>query len=160
MSRLTRDRVPAVIVDIDGTVALHVLPDGRLLRDHHHYRAVAWDLPNAPVIGVVRALHTAGHQIVFCSGRPILDEHGYDVGAATYAWLVEHVGEWTRACPLYMRARGDRRPDDVIKHEIYETFIRGDYDVVLVLDDRPRVIRAWQALGIPVFDVAPNSGEF
>ena len=31
---------PAVLVDIDGTVALHRLPDGRRLRDHHAYRLV------------------------------------------------------------------------------------------------------------------------
>lgn len=150
----------AVIVDIDGTMALHVLPDGRLTRRHHHYRAVAWDLPNQPVIDTVTALHEAGHQIVFCSGRPILDDGGYNVGAATYPWLAEHVGEWTLGAPLFMRAQGDWRPDDLIKAEIYERFIRGRYDVRLALDDRPRVIRMWLSLGLSVFDVAPCSGEF
>ncbi|WP_285247737.1 hypothetical protein [Pseudarthrobacter sp. efr-133-R2A-89] len=36
---------PAVIVDIDGTVATHTLPDGRFIRGHHEYRLVPWDLP-------------------------------------------------------------------------------------------------------------------
>lgn len=157
---MPQSAAPAVIVDIDGTVALHVLPDGRLTRHHHHYRAVGWDLPNPPVISTVRALHAAGHQIIFCSGRPVRDEHGYDVGAATYAWLAEHVGEWTLGAPLFMRAHNDHRSDDVIKAEIYEQFIRGHYDVHLALDDRPRVIRMWRSLGLSVFDVAPDSGEF
>ena len=70
------------------------------------------------------------------------------------------MGEWTARCPLFMRGQGDRRPDDIVKTEIYEAFIRGRWDVLLALDDRPRVIRAWQALGVPVFDVQPGSGEF
>lgn len=157
---MSQNAAPAVIVDIDGTVALHVLPDGRLTRHHHHYRAVGWDMPNPPVIDTVRALHAAGHQIIFCSGRPIRDQHGFDVGAATYGWLVEHVGEWALSRPLFMRRQDDRRPDDLIKAEIYEHFIRDRFDVRLALDDRPRVIRMWLALGFTVLDVAPDSGEF
>jgi hypothetical protein len=146
---MTPSRPSAIIVDIDGTVATHELPDGRLIRPHHEYRLVSWDLPNQPVIDTVRALRNAGFEIVFCSGRPVID-----------AWLFEHVGEWAARAPLFMRGQGDGRPDDIDKTEIYETFIRGHYDVRLALDDRPRVIRAWQALGVPVFDVAPGSGEF
>lgn len=153
-------RAPAVIVDIDGTVALHVLPSGHLTRPHHQYRAVAWDLPNQPVIDTVCALQAAGHRIIFCSGRPIIDDNGYNVGGATYNWLHQYVGEWARRAPLFMRAQNDQRPDDVVKTEIYHRFIRDHYDVRLAFDDRPRVIRAWQALGVPVFDVAPGSGEF
>ena len=59
---------PAVLVDIDGTVALHRLPDGRRLRDHHAYRIVGWDLPNPPIIAVVHALRSTGFEPVFCSG--------------------------------------------------------------------------------------------
>lgn len=81
--------IPAVIVDLDGTVTSHVLPDGALTRNHHLCRAVGWDLPNEPVIAVVRALHAADHQIIFCSGRPIRDDHGFDVGRASYRWLLE-----------------------------------------------------------------------
>ena len=73
----------AVVVDIDGTVATHALPDGRFIRGHHDYRLVPWDLPNPPVIETVRALHAAGLEIVFCSGRPVLDDNGWDVGRAT-----------------------------------------------------------------------------
>jgi hypothetical protein len=148
------------IVDIDGTLALHVLSDGTLLRPHHEYRAVAWDLPHQPVIDTVNALRAAGWQILFCSGRPVRDRHGYDIGAATYTWLARHVGQWTLSSPLFMRAATDMRPDDLVKAEIYERFIRGRYEVSLAIDDRPRVIRMWLALGLSVFDVAPGSGEF
>lgn len=153
-------RTPIAVVDIDGTVALHRLPDGRLLRDHHAYRLVAWDLPNEPIIAVVRALRTAGVEPLFCSGRPEFDDSGYSVRRATEEWLAEHLGEWARDRPLLMCSQHDRRPDDEVKLEIYERCIHGRYDVRLVLDDRPRVIRMWLALGLPVVDVAPGSGEF
>ena len=149
---------PAVIVDLDGTVATHVLPDGTFTRQHHHYRAVGWDLPNEPVIAVVRALHAAGHQIIFCSGRPIRDDQGFDVGRASYRWLFEHVGEWALDCPLFMRAAGDRRNDDIVKREIYESFLKDRYDVLLALDDRNRVVALWRSLGITCLQVA--DGDF
>ncbi|MGW3197167.1 hypothetical protein ACWDBD_21765 [Streptomyces sp. NPDC001118] len=44
------------MVDIDGTVAKHVLSNGTLLRGHHDYRLVVRDLPNPPVIDTVNAL--------------------------------------------------------------------------------------------------------
>jgi hypothetical protein len=147
-------RPSAVIVDIDGTVALHALPDGTLTRHHHHYRAVGWDVPNEPVIDVVRALHDAGHRILFCSGRPRFDRQGFNVGVATQGWLTHHVGEWTTACPLFMRPENDVRPDDIVKHEIYETLIKNRYDVRLALDDRDRVVALWRSLGITCLQVA------
>lgn len=151
-------RPPGVIVDLDGTIALHVLPDGRLTRDHHQYRGVVWDLPNRPVIEIVDALRVAGNQIIFCTGRPIIDENGYNVGHATYAWLGEHLGEWTQSCPLLMRAQNDRRSDDVVKREILERFIHDRYDARLALDDRNRIVALWRSLGITCLQVA--EGDF
>lgn len=149
---------PTVIVDLDGTVALHVLPDGGLLRHHHDYRAVGWDLPNPPVITTVVALRDAGHQIIFCSGRPVHDDRGRDIGALSYGWLAKHLGSWALDCPLFMRAAGDKRPDDIVKREIYQRFIQDRYDVVLALDDRDRVVAMWRSLGVTCLQVAP--GDF
>lgn len=149
---------PAVVVDIDGTVALHRLPDGRALRHVHNYRAVIWDLPNQPVIDVVHALRASGHQIIFCTGRPVIDDEGYNVGHATYGWLAEHLGEWTSRTPMFMRGQGDRRPDHVVKREIYERFLRDHYDLKLVLDDRDQVVALWRSLGLTCLQVA--DGDF
>ncbi len=51
---------PAVLVDIDGTVALMAG------RSPYDWGRVGSDLPNQPVIAAVRAMHAAGHAIVFC----------------------------------------------------------------------------------------------
>lgn len=159
MTTITEAHRPkAVIVDIDGTVASHHLPDGTLIRDHHEYRVVIWDLPKPDVIDTVFALRDAGYAIVFCSGRPDIDDSFYNVRRATAHWLAQHLGEWALSCPLLMRAQGDGRPDDVVKREIYEQQIEPIYDVRLALDDRDRVVAMWRALGIICLQVAP--GDF
>lgn len=62
---------------------------------------------------------------------------------------------------LHTRAVGDYRNDAVVKLEMYNQHIRGKYNVSLVLDDRPRVIRMWQELGLPVLAARPGErGEF
>jgi predicted kinase len=134
----------AVLVDIDGTVALF---NGRSPYD---MTRVAEDMPNAPVIAAVRAMHAAGHEVVFCSGR------SDDCRAATEAWLAEHVGVPHRA--LFMRATGDQRRDSIVKAEIFEKEIRSRYHIVGVFDDRRQVVRMWRALGLTVFQVA--EGDF
>jgi hypothetical protein len=54
---------------------------------------------------------------------------------------------------LYMRKAGDYRSDDIVKEEIFNKYFGDVKDRVLcVFDDRPRVIRMWRRIGIPVFD--------
>ncbi|WP_432835767.1 AAA family ATPase [Dactylosporangium sp. CA-092794] len=137
------DAPRAVIVDIDGTVALF---NGRTPYD---MTRVGEDLPNAPVIAAVRAMHAAGHEIVFCSGRTD------DGRAATEAWLAEHVAVPYSA--LFMRAAGDPRRDSVVKAEIFDKEIRSRYHVVGVFDDRQQVVRMWRGLGLTVFQVAEGN---
>ncbi|MFI5702557.1 hypothetical protein ACIA78_21230 [Streptomyces xanthochromogenes] len=150
-------RPRAVIVDIDGTVAKHVLSDGTLLRGHHDYRLVVCDLPNPPVIDTVNALRGAGHQIIFCSGRPERDDRGYSVRAATRGWLGQHLGEWADDALLLMRGQGDMRPDHAVKHELFNAHIRDAYDVLLALDDRDRVVALWRSLGIVCLQVGEGN---
>jgi predicted kinase len=132
-----------VLVDIDGTVALF---NGR---GPYDVSRVGEDLPNAPVIAAVRAMHAAGHEVVFCSGRTD------DCREATQAWLAEHVAVPHLA--LFMRATGDQRRDSVVKAEIFDKEIRSRYHVVGVFDDRQQVVRMWRALGLTVFQVAEGN---
>jgi len=76
----------AVLVDIDGTVAL--MGD----RSPYDMSRVSSDRPNHAVITAVRAMHAFGHHIVFCSGRTD------DGRADTEAWLAKHVAVRTRRC--------------------------------------------------------------
>ena len=49
---------------------------------------------------------------------------------------------------LYMRKADDNRDDTVIKRELFEKYIKGRYNVLFVIDDRPKVCKMWQDLGI------------
>ncbi|GLW29830.1 AAA family ATPase [Actinoplanes regularis] len=135
---------PVVLVDIDGTVALMAG------RSPYDWSRVGEDLPNPAVIAAVRAMHAAGHAVVFCSGR---DEA---CRAETEAWLELFVGVPYEA--LFMRPAGDSRKDSIVKREIFDQEIRERWRVVGVFDDRQQVVRMWRALGLTVFQVA--EGDF
>ncbi|MFF3645471.1 AAA family ATPase [Streptomyces sp. NPDC002564] len=137
------DSPKAVMVDIDGTVAQMT---GRSPFDETR---VHEDLPNPPVVQVVRALHAAGHRIVFLSGRT------EGCREATEAWLTEHVGV-PYAGP-FMRPVGDSRKDSIVKVELFDAHVRDAYDVVCVLDDRGQVVRAWRSIGLTVLQVAEGN---
>jgi predicted kinase len=134
----------AVLVDVDGTVALL---NGRSPYD---WSRVGDDVPNPAVIAAVRAMHAAGNAILFCSGRDAVCR------AETQAWLELHVG--VPYAGLFLRPEGDRRRDAVVKREIFDTEIRDRWRIVGVFDDRRQVVRMWRALGLTVFQVA--EGDF
>ena len=135
---------PVVLVDIDGTVALMT---GRGPYDWHR---VGEDAPNPAVIAAVRAMHAAGHAIVFCSGRDAVCR------AETQAWLDLYVDVPYEG--LFMRPEGDSRKDAIVKREIFDQEIRDRWRVIGVFDDRRQVVRMWRALGLTVFQVA--EGDF
>jgi len=139
----SRDLPQAILVDLDGTVAIM----GR--RSPYDATLVHLDTPNAPVIEAVRAMHSSGHTIVFCSGRTD------DSRQLTENWLAEHVGVPYAA--LHMRKTGDTRRDAVVKREIFENEIRHRWRVVAVFDDRNQVVRMWRELGLTVFQVAEGN---
>ena len=137
-------RPTAVIVDVDGTLcdvrdALHLLPN--LDRFHEATRTCP---PTAHVIEWCEQQVAAGHQLVIVTARMYRHE------TLTREWLGEHLAHLPYIGPL-MRGDTDRRGDDEVKREILR-IISDDYglDVVAAIDDRPRVIRLWQSLGIPV----------
>lgn len=43
-----------------------------------------------------------------------------------------------------MRRKGDYRPDEIIKKEIFDNYILGQYDVICVFDDRNKVVDIWR----------------
>ena len=141
----------AVMVDIDGTLALHGA------RSPFDETRVREDRPNAPVVATVHALWRAEYRIVLCSGRT---EGCRD---ATEAWLREHLGvdSGTARFPihdtLHMRAVGDTRKAAIVKREVFDREIRHRCNVVLVLDDRDQVVEAYREMGLTVFQVAPGA---
>lgn len=132
----------AVIVDIDGTVALS---NGR---DPYDMTRVSDDLPNEPVIRAVEAA-AENMEVIYCSGRTD------DARADTETWLTSHELPQGR---LLMRAAGDSRKDSIVKAELFNKHIRGVSNVAYVFDDRQQVVDMWRELGLTVLQVAP--GDF
>jgi predicted kinase len=130
----------AIICDLDGTLALIVD------RSPYDGSRCEGDRVNEPVRSI---LQTSGKKILLVSGR----EDQYR--PQTLAWLHRHQIEFE--C-LYMRHSGDMRKDSIVKREIYDQFIRDQYNVAFVLDDRDQVVRVWRDLGLTCLQV--EYGDF
>lgn len=140
----TPGKPPAFLVDLDGTWA-SMGPRGPYDNSKVHLDGV-----NKHVDIVVRALRAYGMKAVIMSGR--------DEGEAlegTKLWQAKHA---IIADDMFMRKPGDRRRDDVVKHDLFWEFVAPNYDVKFTLDDRQRVVDTWRAMGIPCHQSAP--GDF
>lgn len=138
----------AIILDIDGTIAL---TNGR---SHFDYSdEVLTDRPRMDVIELVDSYaNTLGAEIICVSGR---EDKCRD---ATQQWLDIHCVENTE---LYMRKIGDNRCDTVVKEEIFWEQLEPYFNIVAAFDDRPRIIRKWKDIGVPlVVSVQKDYGEF
>jgi len=133
----------AVIVDIDGTVALHVA------RGPYDVEKCNTDKPNRPIVSLVNELSSQGYVILFVSGR----EETYR--GMTLQWFEDSKihGDF-----LWMRPTGDHREDSIVKQEIYNEKILGKYNIFCVFDDRNRVVEMWRNLGLTCLQVA--EGDF
>lgn len=134
---------PAVIVDIDGTVAVHGDERG-----HYDYDKVHLDQPNHAVLKLVEMI-PSHVKVIFLSGR---EDRCRD---ATMDWLFKH-GVYSGM--LLMRTTGDHRPDYIIKQELFDEMIRDNYHVLFSLDDRNQVVDMWREMGLTCLQVAP--GDF
>lgn len=138
----------AIILDIDGTIAL---TNGR---SHYDYsEAVLTDVPRIDVIELVDAYASVtGSQIICVSGREDKCRQWTESWLETY--YIEHSG-------LYMRKEGDSRCDTIVKEEIFWEHIEPYYNIVAAFDDRPKMVRHWKFLGIPlVVDVCVGVKDF
>lgn len=135
----------ALIVDIDGTYA--TLNGNRSPYDCS--KAHELDSPNIPVITTVKLYWENGYDIIFCSGR----EDKYE--EQTINFIEQHFdGDYY----LYMRKTGDQRKDCIVKEEIFNNHIKGNWYILFVLDDRMQVVSKWREIGLTCFQVAP--GDF
>jgi predicted kinase len=127
-----------VIIDLDGTMAL------MNKRSPYEWHRVGEDDVNEPVRDVVELLRRDNH-IIFLSGRD----------AVCYCETVDWLNENFRySYELYMRTEGDNRDDVIVKGELFDKFIRDQYVVTLVMDDRQKVVDYWRSLGLTCFQVA------
>lgn len=134
----------SIICDLDGTLALM---NGRNPFDGSRCDE---DLPNPPVVNLVKQYHKLGYRILLLSGR----SDAYK--PQTIKWLDMHDISYDM---LVMRQEGDYRKDSVVKEEFYRENIENKFFVEVVLDDRNQVVDLWrQTLGLACFQV--NYGDF
>ena len=56
-----------------------------------------------------------------------------------------------------MRRTKDFRKDAIVKTELFEAHIRGQFEVLFVLDDRDQVVEMWRQMGFACLQVAPGN---
>lgn len=147
---------PAIIVDMDGTLAnvdhrLHYIATKP--RNYNAFEAECHKDPvNEPVAEVVRAMAaTSDYYILIVSARQ------GDRQAPTEKWLKDNTIPYDG---IYMRTQGDTRKDDVVKLELLDKIRKDGYNPVFAVDDRKRVKRMWVQQGIFVFDVNQTDKEY
>lgn len=136
----------AAMFDIDGTLA-HMNGRGPFEWDN-----VGSDTLDKHVAQMVDAYREAGYKIIILSGRD------GSCKESTIKWLTDNEVWYSE---FFMREAGDCRKDTTTKEEIFWTDVAQKYNVQVVVDDRPCVVRMWQELNIPkVIAVGNQSIEF
>lgn len=143
------NRPKAIIVDLDGTICNirhrlhHIEKEGKKDWDSFN-QDIPFDEPKQNIIDLVRMYHGAGIKIILVTGR--FEKYSH----STLAWLNTHNVKWDH---IHMRNDGDYRSDYVVKHQKYENFIKGGYDILFVLDDRDSVVNMWREQGLTCLQV-------
>jgi predicted kinase len=145
------DNVPeAIIVDLDGTLAIH---NGR---DPYDAENCHLDLVDDAVSTIIWALAEAfdklgpDFKVFFLSGR----EGTKSVKAKTLKWLQEKIWVDDYNYELLMREEGDsKRPDFNVKYDLFNENIRGRYNILFAMDDRDQIVRLWREMKIKTLQV-------
>ena len=124
-----------IICDIDGTVALR---NGRSPYDLTKVSEDTFD----PRMKKLLMYYQGIVKIIFVSGREGTKQCIND----TRNWISDNIGDigWD----IIFRNEEDHRNDAIVKEEIYEQYIKDKYNVVVVFDDRDRVVKMWRDKGI------------
>lgn len=141
-----------IVVDLDGTLnncvhRQHLAQEGRWDEFHQElllddpYPDVAWFLNILPKEDFIIAL----------TGRDIAFEK------QTWIWLEQ---QKLTGCidHILMRPKSDFTPDHILKPQLLEEYFDGCRDKVLeevmvVLEDRDKVVEAWRNYGLPCWQV-------
>ena len=148
-----------VIFDLDGTIALiddrrkiATKPDGKINWDvFFNPDNISFDLPNLPVIQVLKMFKQEGFKIVILSGR--LD----NTKDATKRWLILNGVPFD---VLQMRPNTNNFkfvPDDDLKQHWLDTMFTDKNDIFAVFDDRQKVVDMWRSNGLTCFQVADGN---
>lgn len=141
-----------IIVDLDGTLALN--KSGRPYYGKEADEGYLLDTCVKSVADLVISISSKskyGPDIVIMSGR-----EGTVLGRKnTEQWLSDNGIPYDM---LLMRKEKDYRPDEVIKKELFEEYIKDNYYVDFIIDDRDKVVKMWRNIGL--LCLQPWEGKF
>lgn len=142
-----------ILFDIDGTLADtshrdHLVRDPDTRDFPAFFDQMQHDTPIMPVVNLLRIV-SYSLPVILTTGRP-----------ETYRQVTE---EWllTHAIPhhiLLMRPEGNRQDDTVIKKAMLTILRSADWNPLLVIDDRSKVVNMWRENGLICLQAAP--GDF
>lgn len=147
------DKLDCIIVDVDGTLTINT---GH--RSMYDYWEACNDPVNEPIKNLITYI-TDGHMRrtgrklvvnVMTARENLIDDQGYTVFDLTTQWLMEHDIPFD---DLFMRKQGDHRSDTAVKWDMYTDFIKDQYNVLYVLDDREKVVEMWRKENLNVLNV-------
>jgi predicted kinase len=138
------DLQPCILIDVDGTLSKRgdrgIYDFEKSIDDDYYFQTrfllelIAdqnkWQNPIVPSL-----------RLIVFSGR----EDKFQ--AVTEAWLKKSHIPYDE---IHMRKTEDKRPDYIVKQELYDTIIKDKYNVFFVLDDRKQVIDMWKRNGLYV----------
>ena len=158
----------AVIFDIDG-----VLAEKSPERDYREYDKVDLDKGIYEVFVLLEMYIKEEYSVLWVTGRKNLCREKtvnflYKNMSETNSQIVlkymlhlsvearEFMIKKSLSDSLFMRADSDHRKAVVLKKEIYETHIKGKYDIVACFDDDPEICEMYKKEGILTFEVKRN----
>jgi hypothetical protein len=141
-----------MIVDIDGTLSdcSHRNGLARERRWDEFHGKLGEDACRPAERALVQAWYQSSplHRVALATARPEMYRE------ATMAWLEREEVPYHE---LHMRPDGDRTPSEILKVLIWLELFR-DRNVVVVLEDRDKVVDMWRRVGLTCFQV--QRGEY
>ena len=131
--------VSAYIFDMDGTLSLM---NGR---DPMELSKVFYDIPNIPIVRLFKDIN--GFKIILTS----IDE---SCKTKTEKWLKKHGIIFDL---IIYRKKGDIRHNHTVKIELYNMYIKDNYNIITMFEDQPMIVNCFRELGLAVLQV--NSGD-
>jgi len=144
-----------IVVDLDGTLCdcSHRVHWAQAKKWDEFHAGIPEDKPHDDVVALV-SLASQNYEVLVCTGRN--EAHR----KATIEWIRHH-GLEEVVTDVLMRPDNDRSPDHELKIRLVCEYFGGMDNalksVLLVLDDRDKVVEAWRDAGFKCWQVQQGS---
>jgi hypothetical protein len=142
MEVITANKIDAVLIDIDATIARKTRPRSSF----DHSDILLTDEPIEEMVEILEAyIFNTNTYPVFLTGRKTIGEE------YTRQWIATHTG--FKEYKLFMRGANDWRPAYAVKKQIVCNEILPYYNIKLVFDDEPKNAEMFKNLGLITLQV-------